>query len=132
MIREDYLLRLIRQVILAVVGSRRQRQEAAQEQALEALDAAARSLLGLDVSLLGRVPLPTLSGLLSPGNEPDAARILAAGLLLVERSRVLEALGRPDPAGTLAARGEALIAQALALAPELRQELQDMLAEPGD
>lgn len=128
MIREDFLLRLIRQVIVALVGSRRQRQEAALEQALDALDASGRSLLGLDLDLVARLPLPTLLALLSPGEEPDVARVLAAGLLLRERGEALAALGRGEEALAQAHRGQALVDRALAADPSLAAELQALLA----
>ncbi|MCK6502781.1 hypothetical protein L6R53_05180 [Myxococcota bacterium] len=128
MIREDFLLRLIRQVIVALVGSRRQRQEAALEQALDALDTSGRSLLGLDLGLVARLPLPTLLALLSPGEELDVARVLAAGLLLRERGEALAALGRGEEALAQAHRGQALVDRALAADPSLAAELQDLLA----
>lgn len=128
MIREDFLLRLIRQVIVALAGSRRQRQEAALEEALTSLDASSRALLGLDPDLLARLPMPTVRTLLSPGDAPELARILAAGLLLRERGEVLAALGRAEEAQARLDRGQALIDQALDADPDLAVELQALLA----
>jgi len=112
MIREDFVLRLIRQIVLLVLGSRRQREEGQLEQALDDLDEGSRRLIGLDTRVLSSLTLPVLLSMLTHEGEPDRGRIASAALLLRERAAIRGLLGHPQEQATLRARASALLAAA--------------------
>lgn len=109
MIREDFVLRMIRQIVLLVVGSRRQREEARLQDALEGLDDGSRSLFGLDTGLLVSLPEALLSDIVAPDGDVDEGRALGIALLLEERAAILDHMGKTEAAAATRARQQRLL-----------------------
>ena len=125
MIREDFLLRLIRQLLVQLLGSRAQREALALDGALDALDALGRRSLGLDGSLLARLPVPGLLSLFTGPDGLDVGKTASAGFLLLERGSLLAARGQETEGEGLRTTGLALLDAALAASEgELRTELE--------
>ncbi len=108
MIREDYILRMIRQVILLLVGSRRQRQEAHLDQALDDVDDASRRVLGVDSGILARMPLAMLLDLLKTDGALRIDRAAATAALLEERAAILDQQGQATAAAGCRVRAQGL------------------------
>ncbi len=99
MIREDFLLRVIRQVMLLLAGSRKQREEARYDDALGTVDQASRSLLGLDLGTVTSLGHGTILGFLSPTGSLDLSRAAGLAMLLQERGAILALQGDEEGAG---------------------------------
>lgn len=130
MIREDFVLRMIRQIVLIVAGSRRQRQEARLQDALDTLDDGSRSLFGLDTGLLVTLPDALLGEVLAPDGDVDEGRALAMALLLEERAAILDLLDQPDAAAATRSRQQRLLLHVGR--PDLDAWLAEVDAAMGD
>ena len=130
MIREDYLLRLIRQLLVQLLGSRAQREALDLEGALDRLDELGRRDLGLDGPLLARLPVPALLSLFTGPDGLDVGKAASAGFLLLERGALLAARGQERAGEDLGAAGRARLDAALAASEgELRTELEAARAD---
>lgn len=89
MIREDYLIRMIRQIAEALARMAARRSSGQLEQAMREGDAA-YDLLGVPRELCEVVDTPTLAGML---RDPDKIRAMAR--LSWEEGRILEGKGDP-------------------------------------
>ncbi len=99
-LRDDHLMRMIRQLAAALARIAGLRKAALLDDAAAELDAAVASLGGIDPRLVDATPPEVLASLVR-----DPARRDALGRLLEERGALLEARG--DPAGAASARARA-------------------------
>jgi hypothetical protein len=113
--REDYILRLIRQLgdfVAAIAGRNRQGQHA---KALAMADQAWGKLIDVPRELIDAVDTPTLAGML---REPDKLRIAAQ--LFYEEGRALAGTGDPLHAAIRYRRAMELLLEARAADPGAR------------
>lgn len=113
MIREDYIIRLIKQLAAAVarIAGHRKREE--YEQAHAAIERAWEELFDIPRALVDRLDGPTLASLLN-----DAAKLRVAAQLLVEEGKTHAA--RQDPVHALICKKRAfeLFLEARAIDPQ--------------
>lgn len=93
MLREDYLLRLIRQGAQAIFGILGLQKEQRYEQALEAVDHTLQDFLGLSSGLAARLPERTLVSMLTVGDVPDTGRLLFLAEMLAMEGDLYAAQG---------------------------------------
>lgn len=94
MIRQDYILRLVRQfgdVIARIAGLR---QAGRHDEARSLLGNELQRLVGLSPTLARSLPASELMSLLSVGGRPDLDRCLVVAHFLKEEAEIDEALGR--------------------------------------
>lgn len=93
MLREDYLLRIIRQAAQAIAHILGLTVEQRYAQALEAIDHTLQEFLGLSSELLARLPESTLLEMMSVGGVADAGRILFLAEMLAMQGDIYAAQG---------------------------------------
>ncbi|MCB9743848.1 MAG: hypothetical protein H6741_17510 [Alphaproteobacteria bacterium] len=108
MIRDDFILRTIRRIAQAILKAMGLRQEDRQDEAHAVLDAAARSLVGLELDLAEAMTPRGVVELLSGANGPDAARLAGLAQLLGARGELLIAEDQLDRAAACLERAVAL------------------------
>jgi hypothetical protein len=107
MIREDYIIRLIKQLADAIARIAGLRQRGDYVQAQHEVDHAWTDVLGVPRELVDATDPATLASLL---REPDKMRVAAQ--LLAEEARVMTAKGDPLDASVLRARARELYLEA--------------------
>lgn len=117
MIREDYLLRQIHQLVKLLLETRKQREERRLDDALDRLDQASRSVLGLDSQVLARMAHRSRVAILSHHGELDLGKAVAFGMLLQERAAILSLQGQLDDAEAARVASVALWLEFVARAP---------------
>jgi tetratricopeptide (TPR) repeat protein len=118
MIERDYIMRMIA-MLTAVIKKIFALKEAREyPQALEELQRASQSLLGLDPEILSSFDASSLAHLF--GSDPHAAstKCYAAGVLLNERADLLVLLNRPDEALADRAQSLSLLLEAYQIADD--------------
>jgi hypothetical protein len=110
--REDYILRLIEQLVAFVAHVARLNRGGEHDKALATADQAWGKLLDAPRELIDAVDTPTLAGML---REP--AKIRAAAHLLTEESRALAGKGDAQAAATRLRRALELFLEARAMDP---------------
>lgn len=112
--RDDVILRMIRQLVEAILRLRRVRREQGDEAAAEAAGDLVEALYGLPRALVSAASPDTLVSLLSPGGALDVGRAHGLGHLLVEEAALRAAAGDDDAAERARAIGAALLQAARA------------------
>lgn len=123
MIKRDFLLRLIERAgpMLKKVLSLRQADK--KSEAYQALREAARSLLGIDLSLLEGLDEQSLCGLIALDESQADGKIALAARLLEARAELLDAEGHAIAAAGLRAKAAALYARAGDCAAAVRENV---------
>lgn len=100
-LRQDYILRLIQQLSLAMARLIKKVDSDSEEIFLEALDGELDDLAGLPLSMLRSMPLEHILGSMKMGEESDAPRILAAAEILGLDARRKDLSGQEAAAAAL-------------------------------
>jgi hypothetical protein len=127
-IRDDYLLRQVRDLVALLVRAARRGPKEDED-----VEARAAAILGLDLGMASLLSSGSLLMLCSGPEGLDAGRCLVLGAGLAGRARRAEATG--DEAGAARAKGLArtLIAAAVAARPELLDEdVRGLLVDLAD
>jgi hypothetical protein len=112
MFRQDYLIRMIDQLVLFIAHVTGLNNRAEHDKALVAADQAWSKLLDAPLELIHAVDTPTLAAML---REPE--RIRAAALLVYEEGRAFTGNGDPLHAALRYRRAMELVLEARAIAP---------------
>jgi tetratricopeptide (TPR) repeat protein len=112
MFRQDYLMRMIDQLVLFIAHVTGLNNKGEHDKALVAADQAWSKLLDAPLELIRAVDTPTLAAML---REP--AKIRAAAQLLYEEGRALAGNGDPLHAGLRYRRAMELVLEARAIEP---------------
>jgi hypothetical protein len=113
MFRQDYLMRMIDQLVLFIAHVTGLNNKGEHDKALVAADQAWSKLLDAPLELIRAVDTPTLAAML---REP--AKIRAAALLCYEEGRALTGNGDPLHAGLRYRRAMELVLEARAIEPD--------------
>lgn len=125
--REDYLLRMIRELGAVIARMLGQKNGGQVQEAMATLDEAEGELLGAHAQVVPRVDSATAAHILA---EPQ--RIAAWARLLHERADLLRLAGDPDGAALLAVRARELAAEARARAHGFEARVRDLLGPLAD
>lgn len=121
MIRDDLLLRLIQRAAQAIAKAMGLATQGLDDESHVVLDAAARSLVGLELDLAEALPPESVLDLLGGVDAPEPARLIALSQLLGARGELLAREGHPARASACLLRATELgsrAAQARVLLPE--------------
>ncbi|MFT5684953.1 MAG: hypothetical protein ACI8RZ_005898 [Myxococcota bacterium] len=132
MIKQDYILDLIRQLSIFLARIAGLVDEERPGVALDALDTAGKQLVGLSTSNAEALTLPSLRMMLSDLDGPDVGRMMVMGVLLSRRASIIT-----DPASARMLRYkarslliEAGVAAEGALPIEVLRELDGLEGPP--
>lgn len=106
MIKQDFLMRIVEQLALALGHVLQLRAKGFHEEALQATDDALQKLVGLDFKFVNMLALKDLLALLKPGIDLDVTRALVIAELFKERGDLWEIQNQEDLA--FAAHAKAL------------------------
>ena len=120
--REDYLLRILRQMGAVLARMLGQKDGGRVQEALQTLDDAEGELLGPQADVVPRVDSATAAHILS-----DPQRIAAWARLLHERADLLRLAGDEAGAALASTRAAELAAQALARAAGYEKPVRELL-----
>ncbi len=121
-IREDYLLRLIRQIVAVLVRIAGLKRAGKLQEAMEEVQRAKQNHFGPLAELLPRVDPGTAAHMLG-----STERILAWTALLQEEAEICEARGHTSHAAALRHQAAALLARARERAPEDSRRIEESL-----
>ena len=126
--REDYLLRMIRELGAVIARMLGQRQGGQLHEAMQTLDDAQGELLGPHAEVVPRVDSATAAHILA-----DPRRIAAYARVLHERAALLRLQGDEAGAAPTAQRADDLAREAMARAQGAEKEIAEILgpAAPG-
>ncbi len=132
MIKQDYILDLIRQLAVFLARISGLMQEQRPGAALDALDAAGSQLIGMTPTSAEALSLSSLRMVLSGHDGPDVARMMVMGVLLSRRSAIIT---DPASAAALSDKARALLIEAGvaaggALPVEVLRELEALDGPP--
>jgi hypothetical protein len=97
-LKQDYVLRLIEQLVRAVHHALGLRNEGRPEEALEAIDNAFSDLFGWDSNFANAMPEEYLIGMMRNGERVDANRLIVLAALLKAEGDIHEGLNAPEKA----------------------------------
>lgn len=120
--REDYLLRMIRELGAVIARMLGQKNGGQVQEAMATLDEAEGELLGAQAQVVPRVDSATAAHILA-----DPQRIAAWARLLHERADLLRLAGDPDAAALLAVRARELADEARARAQGHEARVRELL-----
>ena len=89
MIKQDYILELIRQLAIFLARAMGLASEERPGAALDALDAAGHQLVGMSATQGEMFSLATLKVMLSGPDGPDVGRMMVMGMLLSRRAAII-------------------------------------------
>jgi hypothetical protein len=93
MIKQDYLMRMVAQMVEVLVRILRLRETGQYEQGLAAIDDALQKFIGLDARFINSLSVKDLVALMKPSIGLDATRALVAADMLKEQGEIFEARG---------------------------------------
>ena len=116
--RDDVILRMIRQLVEALLNLRRVRRERGDAVALDEVDDVIQRYAGVPAALVAAATPDTLLALLSPAGQLDVERALGLARILDEQAALHAAVGDAPAAAAVADKARALDAAARAVDPD--------------
>jgi hypothetical protein len=129
MFNEDYLMRIINQVLAAFMNAIGLRKAGKHSEARQMIEQAIEQLTGLSADLIYQLDDTSILSMLTPGGQLDIARLIVLGDLYMEEGAILFELGQPVPgifATTRALRFflEVVLADDTRLSPESMAKIE--------